>query len=509
MDEASISIEETNKIRLQLGLKPIPIPNQSKSELDVDQTNKIRLSLGLKPLETEIKLGQTTEEYQKDAEIQLKNEQVKENLDNLKQRLIRKKKINIIKTLAESDTEETDDWLSKISNNEEKKNNSSKKKKINTERLKVNHNLNEFNGMDKDVILTLKDQSIFNDDDELESNELLKKKKLEKDLNFKKGNNEIEDVEMEDSTDGHFMINGKKIQLEEKPKNEPDIKSNKIKINLELELDEEEKRSDYSSKPIKIKKIKKQSSLKRQKNFEIKNVELINQDLNIRDNLELQSMLNLRRINTLKKRRKLNPEELVEQINNEKDEEIEIDNSKNLIIDENDEFLSSIKNIAEESKVLEESEQIKPDFIEQIEINNVVNENTNEDNSEINFTGGLASTLNFLKSKNVVKDKSVAELNKERQIQNIKNQTSLNRIKNQINKRINPKQEVETSDLNNYKPEINLKYIDEFGREMNQKEAYKQLSHQFHGKIPNKNKIEKKRKKLENELNSMKNEKLL
>ena len=33
-----------------------------------------------------------------------------------------------------------------------------------------------------------------------------------------------------------------------------------------------------------------------------------------------------------------------------------------------------------------------------------------------------------------------------------------------------------------YKPNVQLSYVDEHGREMNQKEAFKQLSHQFHGK---------------------------
>jgi U4/U6.U5 tri-snRNP-associated protein 1 len=33
-----------------------------------------------------------------------------------------------------------------------------------------------------------------------------------------------------------------------------------------------------------------------------------------------------------------------------------------------------------------------------------------------------------------------------------------------------------------YKPNVELTYVDEHGRSMNQKEAFKQLSHQFHGK---------------------------
>jgi U4/U6.U5 tri-snRNP-associated protein 1 len=50
-----------------------------------------------------------------------------------------------------------------------------------------------------------------------------------------------------------------------------------------------------------------------------------------------------------------------------------------------------------------------------------------------------------------------------------------------------------------YKPNVELKYIDEFGRRMNQKEAFKHLSHQFHGKGSGKQKMEKQLKKIEDE----------
>jgi U4/U6.U5 tri-snRNP-associated protein 1 len=46
---------------------------------------------------------------------------------------------------------------------------------------------------------------------------------------------------------------------------------------------------------------------------------------------------------------------------------------------------------------------------------------------------------------------------------------------------------------------VELKYIDEFGRSMNQKEAFKHLSHQFHGKGSGKQKTEKLLKKIEDE----------
>ncbi|KAI9666973.1 MAG: hypothetical protein M1831_001478 [Alyxoria varia] len=50
-----------------------------------------------------------------------------------------------------------------------------------------------------------------------------------------------------------------------------------------------------------------------------------------------------------------------------------------------------------------------------------------------------------------------------------------------------------------YKPNIDLKYVDEFGRHMGQKEAFKHLSHQFHGKGSGKQKTEKMLKKVEDE----------
>ena len=47
-----------------------------------------------------------------------------------------------------------------------------------------------------------------------------------------------------------------------------------------------------------------------------------------------------------------------------------------------------------------------------------------------------------------------------------------------------------------YKPDVQLKYVDEFGRSMNQKEAFKHLSHQFHGKGSGKQKTEKHLKRI-------------
>ncbi|XP_059614220.1 U4/U6.U5 tri-snRNP-associated protein 1 [Phlebotomus argentipes] len=50
-----------------------------------------------------------------------------------------------------------------------------------------------------------------------------------------------------------------------------------------------------------------------------------------------------------------------------------------------------------------------------------------------------------------------------------------------------------------FKPNVKLEYIDDGGRVLNAKEAFRYLSHKFHGKGPGKNKIEKRLKKSEQE----------
>ncbi|KAK6528265.1 hypothetical protein TWF281_009512 [Arthrobotrys megalospora] len=54
-----------------------------------------------------------------------------------------------------------------------------------------------------------------------------------------------------------------------------------------------------------------------------------------------------------------------------------------------------------------------------------------------------------------------------------------------------------------YKPDVKIEHKDEYGRTMSQKEAFKYLSHQFHGKGSGKQKTEKKLKKIEDDKKRM------
>lgn len=55
------------------------------------------------------------------------------------------------------------------------------------------------------------------------------------------------------------------------------------------------------------------------------------------------------------------------------------------------------------------------------------------------------------------------------------------------------------TEKNNYKPDFKLEYNDDDGKPISQKEAFRILSHKFHGKGSGKNKVDKKRRKIEQE----------
>jgi U4/U6.U5 tri-snRNP-associated protein 1 len=57
----------------------------------------------------------------------------------------------------------------------------------------------------------------------------------------------------------------------------------------------------------------------------------------------------------------------------------------------------------------------------------------------------------------------------------------------------------EFSEKKHYRPNVKLEYIDDNNQKLTPKEAFRYLSHKFHGKGPGKNKIEKRLKKMEQE----------
>ncbi|KAJ9366133.1 transcriptional regulator family: SART1 [Paecilomyces variotii] len=151
---------------------------------------------------------------------------------------------------------------------------------------------------------------------------------------------------------------------------------------------------------------------------------------------------------------------------------------------------------------------------------------------EATLDQGLGATLSMLRQRGLVKQTDATELNslhrdrqrflqekyrreteaeKRARLQRERNRTSgkLDRMSAREreeyaqweNKQRDQQESRQMAEIFNreYKPDVQLKYVDEHGRLMNQKEAFKHLSHQFHGKGSGRMKTEKHLKKIEEE----------
>lgn len=151
---------------------------------------------------------------------------------------------------------------------------------------------------------------------------------------------------------------------------------------------------------------------------------------------------------------------------------------------------------------------------------------------EATLDRGLGSTLKLLKERGIIKAADTGDLNeifrrkqlflaeKQRREADAERKARTQRERDRANGRLDKmsarekedyarsqntfRDQVESRQLaehfnKEYKPNVELKYFDDHGRNLNQKEAFKHLSHQFHGKGSGKQKTEKMLKKIEDE----------
>lgn len=141
--------------------------------------------------------------------------------------------------------------------------------------------------------------------------------------------------------------------------------------------------------------------------------------------------------------------------------------------------------------------------------------------AEQTYGSGMASTLNILRKQGILAAPSASQAEREKiQLQrdlwlaeqrrrvtrrDVEKMQSRGGNKDQAQReyenRLRDQHEArENLDaFKNYKPDINIVYYDEFGRELTPKEAWKALSHKFHGKGSGKMKTEKRLKKIAEE----------
>lgn len=638
-EEISLSLEETNKLRIKAGLSPIPTTSSQLNEevrevisLSIEETNKLRQKIGLPLLPTtttttNISSDSTEyknyEDYERERLQNLKNNQLIERINIAKFNSNKRKFLTNETIIDNAEDLDTDDWLNNLGESTES---SKPHKKQKTTIVKSNqndtgptttiigHTTKELQSLGNNEILTLKDTDLINDDDEdgtgsiLMNQDLSNKAKLKRNLaerkeaenikfngrHYRRNNKEEEEEEEEEFNDidglltnNKVIMSGSTIDLSSNTAKLPpppnDKKKNMLAItNLFEDLDNDTLSNNNNIKsnvPIKMKKIKKKKDNNKKKSNKlkllddtIKPVELLvetnigNDDDDI-DDIENQlsnSISNLR-TKKLQTRLEFTPEQLAEEISANKrweferkleQENLKNNNNNNNVYNDTIGFLNNLEtNILSESgevevtaNINEESADDDEDDVKQQEVESnqtnpgvysIVEEKQKEDEAP-KFSGGLAETLKFLKSRNILDPESITTTNEELRQQELAREEAIKKsellkMKISIEERILKEElskdksyirmpKIERSgyfeklldtrlkqkgiiidnntgtttkktnlgmvqnNLKIYNPKVELTYKDELGNVLNTKQAYKQLSHKYHGTGLDKNK---------------------
>ncbi|KZC11927.1 PREDICTED: U4/U6.U5 tri-snRNP-associated protein 1 [Dufourea novaeangliae] len=601
--QTSLSIEETNKLRAKLGLKPLEVDSTSK-----DDPNKIKDDLG--------------EFYHKpapDVNEKLKTQKLKEKISTQKQK--RQIEANLAKVKSLGDFESDDDtkaWIDKTRRLEEEKKKAEERAKMldqldeefgignlvkeemhiarntaytakNLKGLKVEHSLEKFEE-GKAVILTLKDQEVLNegedvlvnvnitDEERYQRNILNKTKKPGYDAydddNFdeygfpKKTVLEKYDEEIEGEKKDNFVLG----------MNNKDMKQSKLDYvkqrlankRLEsLQLAEPKLASEYYNdkelakfkKPKKkVRKIRKKlkaddlitedndylrdlGSRRSKRPDEVKDNDTLDvddlgaptEDLSgiklEEDDKELELQLALKKAQRSKESHLSNIEQVVETLKQEPTGSEE-NQSGYIVLNATAEFCRTLGDIPTYGLAgnREENGQELMDF----EFDGVKEEppaNEEEDDgrgawntvqldegtsepvameaaildAEPSLGHGVGGALKLAMSKGYLQKEDSSRPSASRfahlQAQNysIEDKTYGDDDKFGRRDRFNgPTSDFKEKD--GFKPNVKLEYIDDDGHVLSAKEAFRYLSHKFHGKGPGKNKVEKRMKKAEQEV---------
>ncbi|PWY87249.1 SART-1 protein [Aspergillus sclerotioniger CBS 115572] len=634
----AVSIEQNNKIRAALGLKPLPVPGADYDD-DSDSSASEDEDPGSTLESREAMASQNWKKMQDDAEARRKRDERNAAIKRARDLAQRDAKLEGA-TLGESGDadQDTKAWLMQ-SKKRQKKIEKERARKLAAELeereraaeysavdlagIKVGHEVGDFEG-GEDHILTLKDATIDENEeegDELENIHMKEKEKTSERLELKKRKPAYDpteentsilaqyDEEIEGKKRKRFTLDAQGSTLEEREAKRQEVSDKLNKNIISLDFETETPASDYMDvSEIKIKKPKKKKAKATKQRAVIDDDELFptpdstgtpngnamdidtsngeptpapaprkwaSEDVSFVDDDDLQASLTRQRRAAFKKRQKVRPEDLARQLREEESQTpMETgtpdgnEEEPGLVIDETSEFVSNLQKPtlpeprerrtttpAEESRAKSEgpSAQGEPedgdvdmertynDIEDEEDLKERIKRDEAQAQQHISTTGldeeatldqGLGSTLSMLKQRGLVKGSDAADNNsllrdRHRFLQEksrleteaekrARHQRERDRASGKLD-RMSAREREEYARWENkqrdqqdarhmaevfnreYKPDVQLKYVDEHGRAMNQKEAFKHLSHQFHGKGSGKMKTEKRLKKIEEE----------
>ncbi|KAI1318080.1 SART-1 protein [Xylariaceae sp. FL0255] len=616
MDAAAI--EEANRLRVSMGMKPLPVPGAAGPQFK--EKSATPEDDGEEPASTlETREAASYDNYKKVQDAEKAKKRRDEKAAAIKKARDAAKRFETLEGKGLGEEDEGGDmdaksWLisqkkrqKKIEVGRKKDDEAEAAKKAaaasaqytskDLAGVRVRHEIDSFEDGDEQI-LTLADKDILADDDdgdELENIDIREREKLDEKLKLKKKKPVYDPHEINETGEQHLLaqydeeISGKKVnrftldgqgntvQDSASPFGQQQVPQLQ-KITLDF-LDDVQPASDYLDvSEIKVKKPKKKKSKSaRQRQLDDDDIfpaqtqddqsmdidsgaGLISKkrktdDADLIDDEDLQATLATQRRNALKKRKKMRPEDIARQLREDTegaDTEAIAPQSGGLVIDEISEFVSGLTKEDIEERKARRAQSPQPRKVEdnsdgdeamkdiddadeimaKRESSTPAEATTMGVDEEKTIGSGIGATLQLLKQRKLVSDEGSADLNtefrqtqsflveKRRRIEELekatRNQRERDRQGGRLDRMSVQEREQWARQQNNirdqqasrqmaelfnkeYKPNVNLKYVDEDGRLLGQKDAFKHLSHAFHGKGSGKGKTDKRLKKIEDE----------
>ncbi|CAI4052275.1 hypothetical protein SKDZ_15G4440 [Saccharomyces kudriavzevii ZP591] len=567
--QQSLSIAETNEIRQKLGLKPISVVQDKDADrnesLSIEETNNLVISTGQKHIPSQ----KNVTPFSPNIRSTVKVNTLREKITEFQRANTPLRNTQLIK---DDDTNDNNLWLEKLDAitvpgeakplNTLSVNESMGKEDedIDLHNVQVSCSIEEL-GASEEAILTLKESSIFDDADssdvlenekvaqETTDREKLRLRQMNKDRRQKRLNLHVSslDIQEEEKTSpkNTLLSIGAEKGIIKVPKPESAKQSvGKIKVNFD-DIDNVSDEDGGDFKPLKIKKRKvkdpKSAKTRKSKIFhKMEVVKLVDEDENLSWMNEEQPVTIINAKSNRKK--ELKGAELVageiEKARNEKKLRAEHilkmrENANNFVIDEKTVFLDTL-DISLPGGIVT-ADEATLDYNRETNIKYTTNQHPREEvwsnnpskaanggskNEEHSsnvpcFFSGIASTLGFLRKKNLFATEDVnSKAKKETKVEAVKQtidkelaqkqngsnaclQEKHSREQFQCTEPLNNGSKIRRNRLSHYDPDIQLVYRDEKGNQLTTKEAYKKLSQKFHGTKSNKKKKAKMQSRIE------------
>ncbi|EHA48255.1 hypothetical protein MGG_01095 [Pyricularia oryzae 70-15] len=602
------AIEEANRLRIAMGMKPLPVPGAASTQSQAAPVDE-------DPSATfDGRQAQAYDNYRKLQEAEAAKRKREERAAAVKKaREVAQRYVQLEgKGLGEEDDEGDLDaraWL-KSQKKRQKKIDQLRKAEEEKDRkaaaaarehsardlagVKVGHDMSALLE-DGEQVLTLKDTTVLENEDEgdeLENIDLRAQEKLDERLQLKKKKpvydpNDFDDtgersiLEQYDDDYGKkkkaFTLNGQGsiAELADILDTEANQKAKVESLSLDILT---ASASDYLDVlEIKVKKPKKKKSKSTRKRAaddedallpaETADIEADGMVIDsepilpkkrktigdaIDDDDDLQASLAAQRRDALKKRKRMRPEDLARQLKEEAQtpEPETATTGGGLVIDEISEFVGALQKRTDDDE-RKPRRPVEPQSVtamdadsddEDVEMANVKEESAEPQTEQLDdlttigvdeeksVSKGMGAALALLRERGLVKESNGASLNerdrrhaqflaeKNRRLAKIeedarrqreRDRTSglldrmTQREKEEYARKQNIQREYQTSRVLNemfqrdYTPNFEIKYTDDHGRNLDTKEAFKHMSHQFHGKGSGKGKTDKLLKKIE------------